>query len=114
MVRASQPQKPPQKPPSRIAKAQRCYLRREVHASGPGADARRSRETTLHRKRQAQVHARRSALPCPRTTDLRPDEIVRRDHELDIHRLRQPAFAFTTPTAHLAYSITPSQRPHVG
>ena len=115
MVRASQPQKPPQKPPSRIAEAQRCYLRREAHASGPDADARRSRETTtLHCKRQAQVHARRSALPCLRTTDLGPDEIVRRDHELDLHRLRQPAFAFTTPTAHLAYSTAPSQRPHAG
>ena len=73
MVRASQPQKQLQKPPSRIAKAQRCYLRREAHASGPDADARRSRETTtLHCKRQAQVHARRSALPCPRSTDLGP------------------------------------------
>ena len=55
----------------------RCYLRQEAHASGSDADARRSRETTtLHRKRQAQVHALRSALPCPPTTDLGPDEIV--------------------------------------
>ena len=92
MVRVSQPQKPPQKPPSRIARAQRCYLRREAHASGPDADARRSRETTLHCKRQAQVRARRSALPCPPTTDLGPDEIVRRDHELDLHRLRQTEY----------------------
>jgi hypothetical protein len=92
MVRASQPQKPPHRPPSRVARAQRCYLRREAHASGPDADARRSRETTLHRKRQAQVRARRSALPCPPTTDLGPDKIVRRDHELDLHRLRQTEY----------------------
>ena len=61
-------------------------------AALPDADARRSRETTLHCKCQAQVHARRSALPCPPTTDLGPDEIVRRDHELDIHRLRQTEY----------------------
>jgi hypothetical protein len=34
----------------------------------------------------------RSALACPPTTDLGPDEIVRRDHELDLHRLRQTEY----------------------
>ena len=107
----------PQKPPSRTAEAQRSYRRRNTLSSGPDADARRSRETALHCTRQAQVHARPSALQYHPTTDLGPDEIVGRDHGLDPHRLRQTEYraclAFT-PTACLAYSIAPSQRPYAG
>ena len=55
----------------------------------PCQQPQRFREKTLHREGQAQVCARRSALPCPPTADLEPDETVRRDHKLDLHRLRQ-------------------------
>ena len=55
----------------------------------PCQQPQRFREKALHREGQAQVCARHSALPCPPTADLEPDETVRRDHELDLHRLRQ-------------------------
>jgi hypothetical protein len=82
----------PQKPPSRTAEAQRRYRHRNALSSCPDADARHSRETTLDCKRQARVHAHRSALQYPPTTDLGPDEIVGRDHGLDPHRLRQTEY----------------------
>ena len=73
----------------RIAEAERRHRRRTALASGPDAYARLSREKILHCER---VRARRSALPCPPTTDLGHDETVRRDHELDLHRLRQTEY----------------------
>jgi hypothetical protein len=60
----------PQKPPSRTAEAQRHYRRRNTLSSGSDADARHSRETTLHCKLQAQVHARPSALPWVGNTSV--------------------------------------------
>ena len=82
----------PQKPPSRTAEAQRRYRHRNTISSCPDADARHSRETTLYCKCQAQVHAHRSALQYPPTTDSGPDEIVGRDHGPDPHRLRQTEY----------------------
>ena len=103
MVRTSKPQKPPQKSFSRAAGA-RFYPYRNALSRGPNADPRLSREETLNCKRQAQVCARRSALQCPLTVDIGPDETMQRDQELDFHRLRQteysttPAFAFAIAT----------------
>ena len=69
-VRTAQPQKLPQKSPLRTAEAQRRYRYRNALASSPNAYPPLSREKTFHRKRQAQVRARRGALPCPPTADL--------------------------------------------
>jgi hypothetical protein len=70
MVRTAQPQKLPQKPPLRTAGTKRRYRYRNALASSPNAYPPLSREKMFHRKRQAQVRARRGALPCPPTTDL--------------------------------------------
>ena len=70
MVRTAQPQNVPQKSPLRTAEAQRRYRYRNALAGGPDAYPPLSREKMFHRKRQAQVRARRGALPCPPTTDL--------------------------------------------
>ena len=113
MVRTSKPQKPPQKSFLRAAGA-RFYPYRNALSRGPDADPRLSREKTLNCKRQAQVCAHRSALQCPLTVDIGPDETMQRDQELDFHRLRQteysttPTFAFAIATTRLAYCSLPT------
>ena len=69
-------------PPSRTAGAQRCYPYWNALAGGPDA-ATTSREKTLNCERQVQVRARRSALQCPLTADMGPNETMQRDQELD-------------------------------
>ena len=64
----------------------------ECPCQRPQRHARRFREKTLHCEGQAQVRARRSAPPCHPTADLEPDETAQRDHEMDLHRLRQTEY----------------------
>ena len=64
MVRTAQPQKLPQKPPLRTAGTKRRYRYRNALASSPNAYPPLSREKMFHRKRQAQVRARRGAARC--------------------------------------------------
>ena len=64
----------------------------ECPCQRPQRHARRFREKTLHCEGQAQVRARRSAPPCHPTADLEPDETAQRDHEMDLHHLRQTEY----------------------
>ena len=69
-VRTALLQKLPRESPLRTAEAQRRYRYRNALASSPNAYPPLSREKMFHRKRRAEVRARRDALPCPPTTDL--------------------------------------------
>jgi hypothetical protein len=84
MVRTTHQQKSPNKTSSRSADAQRIYRHQLALATGPDADARRSRETTLHRERQARARSR------PLSPTLSPTALSsRRIHQLELHRDRQ-------------------------
>lgn len=84
MVRTMHQQKSPNKTSSRSVDAQRLYHHRLALATGPDADTRHSRETTLHRERQAQARSRLLS-PTLSPTALSSCCI----HQLELHCDRQ-------------------------
>ena len=109
MLRTAQPQELPQKSSLRTAGAQRRYRYRNALAGSPDAYPPLSREKTFHRKRQAQVRARRGALMCPPSDLTKPcDATMNWTFTVSDKQNTMPAFASTTATTHLAYSPLPT------